>query len=844
MENETEASVKESTASKYKQLSDSFSIQDIKGFLGANPDVGYHDPVPEFLFEKFNSLDFENAKNILVSVVRDHDDDVNFPEDVMKYIKLILIGPEAVGLSKESWEIEARKEAALIYFHSPYPEVRAVTDPFDDPETPVETFRAYFWGILWSIIGSGMNQFFSPRQPSIWLCSGIMQILLFPCGRMSEHLPDWGLTINGKRHSLNPGPWSGKEQMFATLIVNVSINGAYASLYNIMVDRLPMYYNNSWANIGYQCLLIFSTQFMGVGFAGIMRRLVVYPVRAVWPTVLSTLALNKAFTGKESTQNINGWKISRYQFFLWVFSISFVYFWIPGYLFQATSYFNWITWLKPTNYNLAAITGSIGGLGLNPFPTFDWTVINYKKPLNIPFYSMLNQYLGALIAGAVIIPAIFYSNKSWTSYFPINNNHIYTNTGKKYDVSQVLTRGVLDKNKYESYGPPFYTAANLVCYGAYFALYPFAIIYTFGSEWKTIKLHFQQIWQTLKHPRRSNFKTYGDIHCQMMSEYKEVPDWWFFITLLISLMLGIILVLVYPEAHTPVWGIFFAIGMNFLFLIPISLICSVTGFTFQLNVLIEIIVGYALPGKGIALNILKCYGANIGGQAENYITDQKIAHYAKVPPQALFRGQIISLIIQCFVAIGIVNWQISNVKGLCTSHQAQKFVCPPTNTFFSASVTWGVIGPKKIFSGMYPALQWYFLIGALAAIPCLALKKFFPKQTKYFQPTLIIGGMLIFAPYNLSYLTVGLYVSFIFMYYLKKRYQAWWEKYNYVLSASLTAGCAFSAVIIFFSVQYSAKDLDWWGNKVSYAGVDNHMHGRLPIPDNLGYVGPSPGNYP
>lgn len=43
----------------------------------------------------------------------------------------------------------------------------------------------------------------------------------------------------------------------------------------------------------------------------------------------------------------------------------------PGYIFQALSYFNWISWIAPTNVKLAIITGSVCGMGLNPWPTFD-----------------------------------------------------------------------------------------------------------------------------------------------------------------------------------------------------------------------------------------------------------------------------------------------------------------------------------------------------------------------------------------------------------------------------------------------------------------------------------------
>jgi hypothetical protein len=72
----------------------------------------------------------------------------------------------------------------------------------------------------------------------------------------------------------------------------------------------------------------------------------------------------------------------------------------------------------------------------------------------------------------------------------------------------------------------------------------------------------------------------------------------------------------------------------------------------------------------------------------------------------------------------------------------------------------------------------------------------------------------------LSYFIPGLYVCFTFNHYIKRRYSAWWEKYNYVLSSALDAGVAFGGIIIFFAVQYHDKSINWWGNTVSYSGTD------------------------
>lgn len=84
------------------------------------------------------------------------------------------------------------------------------------------------------------------------------------------------------------------------------------------------------------------------------------------------------------------------------------------------------------------------------------------------------------------------------------------------------------------------------------------------------------------------------------------------------------------------------------------------------------------------------------------------------------------------------------------------------------------------------------------------------------------------------------------MHYIRKRYEAWWQKYNYILSTGLTAGVAFCSIIMFFAVMYTEKDIIWWGNSVPFEGVDYRMTGWLnatvDAPD--GYFGPRVGDFP
>lgn len=836
-----------------------------------------------YMLTKIQNLLSEEALKLLKEFWEEHEDDINVPYAELTFIKNLIeygdsnnVGFNQTGISGEKteknelsetveavhqtglgtssddeaifdWDLQVRTQAGIVFFHSPYPEVRAVTDAYDDPTMYCETVRVYILGAIWTAVGSFINSFFLQRRPSISLNTAVVQLLLYPSGVLMAYImPKWKFKVFGYTIDLNPGPWNHKEQMLATVFYSVSGGAPYVA-YNIPVLKMPQYYNVDWCGWGYQILLMLSTNFLGFGLAGIMRKFAVYPSRSIWPSILPTLALNKALLQSEPREIINGWKISRYNFFFVAFLASFIWFWFPDFIFTALSTFSWLTWISPNNLNLATITGSQTGLGLNPLTTFDWNVINYNSPLTIPFYSTLNQYIGSCIAFFCII-GVWYSNYKWTSFLPINSNALFTNTGNNYRVTKILNLdNLLDPAKYAKYGPPFYTAANLVTYGAFFAIYPFSFLYVALTDWKHIKHSCKGLYESIKSFKKSTYDGYDDSFTNSMRHYKEVPEWAFLIVLLISIVFSILCCKLYPSA-TPVWGIFFALGINFVFLIPLTLIYSITGYSFGLNVLVELIVGYALPGNGLALMFIKAIGYNIDGQAQNYITDQKMGHYVRIPPRALFRCQMVSVFLSSFVSLAVINFSINNIKDYCTPNQPQKFSCPSAGTFYASSVLWGVIGPKRVFDGLYPILKWCFLIGALLAPLCFLITKYFGSNRviRYFQPTLIIGGFLVFAPYNLSYYTPGLFAAYFFMHVIKLRYLHWFQKYNYVLSGALTAGVAFASVIIFFAVQYHAVNLDWWGNDVLNNGLDAEgpslLDAATSAPD--GYFGPRIGHFP
>jgi len=59
-----------------------------------------------------------------------------------------------------------------------------------------------------------------------------------------------------------------------------------------------------------------------------------------------------------------------------------------------------MTWIAPTNANYNAIVGTIRGLGVNPWPTFDFNLLTVQgwTPLVLPTFTILNLFAGMIVS--------------------------------------------------------------------------------------------------------------------------------------------------------------------------------------------------------------------------------------------------------------------------------------------------------------------------------------------------------------------------------------------------------------------------------------------------------------
>jgi OPT family small oligopeptide transporter len=775
----------------------------------------------------------DEVREVMIRIHKVHEKDPNFPTPVIQKIKAFLENDTIFTNPEKHQRLiqEMKLEAALVMNNSPYAEVRAVVSNKDNVREPCSTIRSWIIGLCFSAVLAFINQLFDIRQPTIRVMANVAQLLAYPIGKAAENwLPDYGFTLFGIRHSLNPGVFTRKEHMLITIMANVAYNTPYTNLI-IWVQYLPQYFNQPYAaHFGYQILIALATNFIGYGLAGVCRRFLVYPSYCVWPASLVTIALNSAFhTGDNSA--VPGpfkqiWRISRIKFFYLMFGAMFVWFWFPNYIWTALSRFNWLSWIAPNNRDLNTITGFNNGLGVNPFPTFDWNVLLWDSadPLMVPFFSTINRFLGAFASLFVVI-GFWYGNLYNTGYLPINSNRIYDHFGQLYNITLATNeRGHFDQEKYENYSPPFLGAGNVVIYMFFFGIYTSTLTYAALYHRHEIAMGFKAMWYSLRRKKQPVEERTLDVHNRLMRSYEEVPEWWYMICLAVAIGLGVAGISGW-ETHTTPGVIFYGLALCIIFVIPVGIIKAMTGIEVTLNVLAEFIGGSFVEGNALAMNYFKSFGYVTCAHAIWFSNDLKLAHYTKIPPRHTFSAQMVATFVSTLVCVGVLNFQLMHIEGVCTPKADYKLTCPGVNTFFTASVLWGTVGPSKIWghNGQYSETLIGFPLGVAIVLFFWFIGKKKPNWTwtRQIHPVAIMYGGIVWAPYNMSYVWPSVPIAYFSWIYLKTRYLGLWSKYNFVLSAAWSCGVAIAGIIIFFSLQYTNVDLDWWGNTVSDQGCED-----------------------
>ncbi|KAI1296055.1 hypothetical protein EDD11_007614 [Mortierella claussenii] len=567
-------------------------------------------------------------------------------------------------------------------------------------------------------------------------------------------------------------------------------------------------------------LLILTTQLVGYGMAGILRRYLVYPAAMIWPSNLVTVAL---FNTLHTSESLIPGQWTRQKFFAVFSMISFCYFWIPAYIFPVITSMTLLCYINPNNVVLAQMTGA-NGLGIGTI-ALDWNTITafLGSPLITPYWAQCNIMFGFVLIAWVMVPIAYYSDIWQAKSFPILTSKLFTTEGYFYDTLSILKEDkTLDQAMYESYGPLRIATFFAISYGVGFAGLTAIFMHTFLYHRHQIRAQWKQACGDSQ-----------DIHYKLMQAYPEVPEGWYLSLFVLTVGLAILTCEVW-DYGLPWWCVFLAVSLSALFSLPIGLIQAVTNQQPGLNILTEFVIGYILPGRPIANVTFKTYGYISMSHAMSFLGDLKLGQYMKIPPRDMFMTQLLGTLLAGCVNLVTANWLLSTRPNICTP-EGFPWTCPGANVFFSASVIWGVIAPARMFgpTSLYHPLMGFFLFGLLIPIPFYLLSRRFPQNpilSRIHTPVLLTStGMM--PPARPFQFANWLCVGFIFQFCVRRYRPQWYQRFNYILSAALDSGVALAALVIFFSLQMNNHSFpDWWGTDIGHCSLDKaNFRGQTPI---------------
>ncbi|CAF1452382.1 unnamed protein product, partial [Rotaria sordida] len=362
---------------------------------------------------------------------------------------------------------------------------------------------------------------------------------------------------------------------------------------------------------------------------------------------------------------------------------------------------------------------------------------------------------------------------------------------------------LLNETAYEIYGGVRMAAGYAVSDGFILAAFSAYIVHTLLYHGKFIVKQFQMTLSDEK----------NDIHAKLMSHYPEVFEWWYYIILFLSFVLG--LIYCYSSPLLPGYIMIVAIVINFIIMIPTGIIVAVTNMIFVLGVPIDILSSYIVPGNPIGFLTLRGYTNSCQQLLISFLLSFKIAHYMKIPPRITFSMLLICSIIASIVHYITAMYLLNNIPNICT-HKNLLWKCLRVEASFTSSVIWGVVGFDKTFGvgSIYYPLLFGLLIGLVLPIISWFLWKKLSniKWLAFINFPLILVATNALPPAPAVEFTTWFLVGFIFNFILYRYAHVWWEKYAYVFSAGMSCGVAICGFIIFITLQNNNIEFpQWWG---------------------------------
>ncbi|KAL0960205.1 hypothetical protein HGRIS_011838 [Hohenbuehelia grisea] len=667
----------------------------------------------------------------------------------------------------------------------------------DDGDS-ASTFRSWTLGTIFAGLGAALCQIYRFKPMPMHVSTVFLLLVIYTVGNAWAYVLPRRTWVAGTRleflsglfHFINPGPFTMKEHVVATLVASTAASGSSA----VMIFAVQRLFYDMRVDTMTAVLATFSTACFGFGIVGVLRPLIVYPSEMVYWKHLSTVTIFQALHF-ESSSNKN-----KLRLFWTAFTGMFAYEIIPAYIAPVLNGISVVCLAsqRASKSTIDAITNIFGGASSNEglgllSMSFDWQYVG-SDHMSLPLIQQANSWIGISICYVAVL-AIYYSN-AWNSRsFPMLSSSLFASNGSVYNQSAIFGAGQqLDTTALKEVGLPSLTGANVwsgFCMNLTIgALITHVILFWGGHARDSFRLARQ--------------KTQPDPHYQAMQRYPEVPWWWFASILILSFIAGLVVVVI-GSTTLPWWAYIVSLLLG-TFITPFSIILAARmGSGVFTSQLMKMVAGLINPGRPIANLYSSMWSHDVVIAAIHLASDLKIGQYLKVPPRVMFVAQIWGTVLGAFVNYFVMDSIVESRR---------KVLLSPTGTHVwsgqmpqilnSAAVSWSLAKDLYGVNSPYWIIPMGLLFGAIPTFIQWLVWKRWPKIGSVKVDSIMLPIIYMYSAALThgvtSTIITGILVGITSQLWLRRHHPVWYRKYNYILGGALDGGAQTMIFVLSFAV--------------------------------------------
>ncbi|KAH8115217.1 OPT oligopeptide transporter protein-domain-containing protein [Phellopilus nigrolimitatus] len=698
----------------------------------------------------------------------------------------------------------------------------------DDPSLSPWTFRVAVIGLGLSTFGGVLAEIYYFKPQTVLVSTMFLAIIAYVLGLAMETL----IPSRGWFRYLNPGPFNKKENAMIVIMASAAANSALGTEV-LAVQRL---FYNITPNPAASIFLLFSSQMIGYGLGGLMRGVLLYPTKMLYPGVLPLVSMFDAFFRDGRTAR------KKLRLFYAAFAVIFVWELFPEWIFPLLTGFSIFCLADQRSPDFTRIFGgSSGNEGLGLFSIcFDWQYISGGvNPFTIPLQAQVSNFIGYILCMIVFV-AVYYKDIWQSRSLPFLSQELFYANGTVYDQLLILNADLeVDPALLAEQGLPLYAGTWVVSllttnlgmaatfthlllwnYDDLSAAWAWLSPAQLRAAWATFD------WRLWRHDGRAEraqlyAETEGDKsidpHYRATLVYADAPNSWYALTLVASALVA--LVVIYKTNSTlPWWGFLISLLLGALSILFFGALYAITGLQFIIQPFVQMIGGFIHPGKPMANMYFVLFSYNSVNQAQLLLRDLKIAQYTKLPPRAAFVAQVAGTLLGAVLNFVLMNSIIdAQAPVLLSVEGTNVWSGQQPQQYNSQAIAWGGLAHELFAAGTrYQWVPWAYVVGLIVPVPFWLVHKRWPGLRADYLYTPVIC-------YYIGWLCVGINssitsyfaVAWASQWYLRTRCPRWFAKYNYILGAALDGGTQVMVFILSFAVFGAAGSThlfpQWWG---------------------------------